>query len=129
MPDVSIRPLTPEDAPELLDVRVRNKALFAPYEPTRKPSWFTLDGQIDDIEGAADTAAAGRRYLFGIFVEGHGLSGTISIGSVERGAWLNCNMGYAVDMRVTGRGVATEAVRLATRYAFDELGLHRAQIA
>jgi [ribosomal protein S5]-alanine N-acetyltransferase len=46
-----------------------------------------------------------------------------------RGPWQNATLGYWVDEHAGGRGHATRAVRLALRYAFEEVGLHRVQPA
>jgi len=46
-----------------------------------------------------------------------------------RAAWQNCTIGYFVDQSRNGRGYATEAVGLASGFAFGEGGLHRVQAA
>ena len=38
------------------------------------------------------------------------------------------NLGYWVRTNSVGRGVATSATRLAARFGFEELGLHRIEI-
>src|SRR5262245_32789118 len=52
------------------------------------------------------------------------------------GAGLKCihrvhqfaNLGYWVRTSATGRGLATRATRLAARFGFEQLGLHRIEI-
>jgi ribosomal-protein-alanine N-acetyltransferase len=125
---VRIRPLRPSDARALLELRVRNRAFFSPYEPTLSDQHFTLDGQLEDIEQAQEDARRGRRHVFGIFTRAYDeLVGRIALANVARGAWQNATLGYYIDEAYQGRGYATDAVRLAVRYAFDVAGLHRVQ--
>lgn len=53
----------------------------------------------------------------------------MTLANIVRGAWQNCTIGYFVDEGRGGRGYATEAVRLAVRYAFEHATLHRVQAA
>src|SRR5207342_3877462 len=72
-------------------------------------------------------ARADRRYAFGIFAPA--LVGRVALNEVVRGVFGNAYLGYFVDEAVNGRGYATEAVRLAVRFAFAEASLHRVQAA
>jgi ribosomal-protein-alanine N-acetyltransferase len=130
-PDVELRLPAKEDAEAFLDLVVRNRDHFRPYEPRRPSSYFTLGGQREQIAAAQRQAETGERFEFGIF-ERHGggkLVGRISLGGISRGALQNAYLGYGIDIEHGGRGYATQAVRLAVRVAFDDLGLHRVQAA
>ena len=70
----------------------------------------------------------GSGYGFGIFVDGV-FGGEINLNSVHRGAFQSCYVGYWIDERLAGNGYMPEAVVLLMRYAFEELGLHRMQVA
>jgi ribosomal-protein-alanine N-acetyltransferase len=125
---VYIRPLRLEDSAALLDLRVRNRILFQPFEPVQDERHFTLEGQRREIAVCADDAAGDRRYAFGIFRFGDDvLVGRVALSNVSRGAWQNATVGYYVDGRWQGRGYATEAVLLTLAFAFEEAGLHRVQ--
>lgn len=52
--------------------------------------------------------------------------GRVNLSNIARGAFQNANLGYWVDGRHTGRGLATAAVRAAVQRATD-LGLHRVE--
>jgi ribosomal-protein-alanine N-acetyltransferase len=54
------------------------------------------------------------------------LAGRINLHNVLRGPLLSCFIGYWVAQRLSGRGIATEAVRQALDVAFGAIGLHRA---
>ena len=72
-------------------------------------------------------AAVGGRPLqtsFGLVVDGEA-AGSVSLmlgQDVER---RTAEIGYWLGRAFWGRGIATEAVRAATLYAFDQLGMHR----
>jgi [ribosomal protein S5]-alanine N-acetyltransferase len=124
-----LRPLASADAQAMCDLRLRNREFFRPWEPLAKDSHFTLSAQRRAIEGSLDEWAAGREYGFGIFDTEAQLVGRIRLTAVYRAAWQNANVGYYVDRERNGRGFATEAVGLVTRFAFDQAGLHRVQAA
>jgi ribosomal-protein-alanine N-acetyltransferase len=61
---------------------------------------------------------------FGVVIDGEA-AGSVSLmlgQDVERNT---AEIGYWLGRTFWGRGVATEAVRAATLYAFDQLGMHR----
>jgi len=63
-----------------------------------------------------------------MFTEGQ-LSGEITLSSIQRGPFQQAYIGYWVDEQLAGHGLAGEAVVIVLRYAFEELGLHRVEIA
>jgi ribosomal-protein-alanine N-acetyltransferase len=129
-PDVELRLPAKEDAESFLSLVLRNRDHFRPYEPRRPASYFTLGGQRDQIAAAQRQAEMGERFEFGIWERAGGaLVGRISLGGISRGALQNAYLGYGVDLDHGGRGYATQAVRVAVRVAFQDLGLHRVQAA
>ena len=125
---VLIRPLAEEEAPVALAFLLENRAFLEQWEPVRDESWFTLEAQRFDIETSLFDGNADRRYAFGIF-GGDELVGRIALNQVSRGIFQNAYLGYSIGERWNGRGLATEAVGLAVRFAFEEAGLHRVQAA
>lgn len=105
---------------------LRNRAFLEPYEPARPGSDFTLPGVRAGIAELVAARDAGVAYPFCIRAGG-AIVGRITLSQVFRRAFQNCYLGYFVGEEHNGRGYATAAVRLAVRYAFDELGLHRVQ--
>ncbi|ASK65745.1 hypothetical protein CFK39_07735 [Brachybacterium avium] len=55
------------------------------------------------------------------------LVGRLTLSGLTRGAFQSATLGYWVDHAVTGRGIATHAVRAAIAVAFGGLALHRLQ--
>lgn len=125
---VLIRPLAEEEAPAALAFLLENRAFLEQWEPVRNESWFTLEAQRFDIETSLVDGNADRRYAFGIF-SGDELVGRIALNQIYRGIFQNAYLGYSIGERWNGRGLATEAVGLAVRFAFEDAGLHRVQAA
>jgi ribosomal-protein-alanine N-acetyltransferase len=125
--DVVLRPLLPADAPQLLELHLRNRGYWRATAPLRDDDWFVLDVQRRRIEAEARDRADGHGLFFGVFADGQ-LAGRVSLAGIVRGAFLNAYLGYAVDEALAGRGVGTSAVRQAIALAWAD-GLHRVQAA
>src|SRR5437762_5084484 len=124
----SIKLLGPDDASEYLNLLLRNREFLEPYEPVRPDGYWTLDGQREQLEQAAREAEAGTGFAFGIYDGADGaLVGRVALANIVRKAWQNATLGYWMDGERNGRGLATAASRLALRYAFEDVGLHRVQ--
>ena len=70
----------------------------------------------------------GTGYGFGVFVDGN-FAGEINLSSVQRGPFQSAYVGYWIDEKLAGNGYTPEAVVVLCRCVFDELHLHRVQIA
>jgi [ribosomal protein S5]-alanine N-acetyltransferase len=129
---VVLRPLNISDFEEWRDVRRRSADWLIKWEP--KP----IPGQPDATEdrrvfaarcGARDRERQlGTGYGFGIFI-GKRFAGEINLSSIQRGPFQNAYIGYWIDEAAAGHGYVPESVVLVFRFAFDELALHRLQIA
>ena len=127
---VAIRAHTLADVDELVALRRRNRAFNEPFEPHRSAAFFTVAGQRAEILRDVDDWEADRMYAFAIEERATGaLRGRVGLANVVRGAWDNATLGYYVDEAVNGRGLASEAVGLALRFAFGPARLHRVQAA
>ena len=79
------------------------------------------------LESTRQARAAGTREAFAI-VDGDGaFLGWAGSPMIDRAA-RTVELGYMVTPAARGRGVATEALRLLTVWAFDELGMLRAEL-
>ncbi len=130
-PPTAIRPTSPDDADEQLALRRANRDHTGPWDPRRDDSFYTIAGQRLELELDARAWAAGTAYAFAVLAmdDGDRIVGRVALANVVRGPWQNATLGYWIDARAGGRGHATRAVRLALRYAFEEVGLHRVQPA
>ncbi|HSH23681.1 MAG TPA: GNAT family protein [Acidimicrobiales bacterium] len=129
---IMLRSLHPADFPDWQAVRLRSHAWLTPWEPRRPP------GSPDVLRSRSAFAArckardrerqVGCGYGFGIFVGGR-LCGEINLNGIQRGPFQNAYVGYWIDEAAAGNGYVPEALVVVFRFAFDDLGLHRLQIA
>lgn len=126
-----LRPLAPGDFAAWSEVRLRNEAWLVPWEPqrsttlpdpTRDRSAFEARCSARDRERAADHA-----YPFGLFIDQQ-FAGEVNLNNVTRGALQSGTIGYWIDQARAGHSYTSEAVAVVTKFAFDELQLHRLEI-
>jgi ribosomal-protein-alanine N-acetyltransferase len=122
---VELRPLMPDDAEIVLELRRHNRRHFLTGEPEHDDRFFTLPVQRQQLELLAGERLAGTREQFGVFVD-DALAGYVSLSQIFRGAFQNAYLGYAIDRDHVGRGLATQAIQLAVEHAWA-IGLHRVQ--
>ncbi|RJK98289.1 GNAT family N-acetyltransferase [Vallicoccus soli] len=123
---MGVRLVEPADAGTLSRLLVASREHLAPWEPERGPEHLTPAGQEAEVDSALRRHADGTSVPLVITLDGD-VVGRITVADVVRGAFQSAHLGYWVAQHVTGRGVATAAVGLAVRLAFEELGLHRLQ--
>ncbi len=129
---VVLRPLLSSDFPSWREVRRRNVDWLTKWEP-RPPEGYPND----TADRAAFAARCGARerewqlgtgYGFGILVEGH-LAGEMNLSGVQRGPFQNAYVGYWIDEAQAGNAYVPESLVVVARFAFEELALHRLQVA
>jgi RimJ/RimL family protein N-acetyltransferase len=93
---------------------------------TMVPSSYEREDAYAWIERSRAQWASGESAAFAIVLAG----GDEYLGGigVRSGPWPVGEIGYGVRREVRGRGVATRALQLLARWAFDELGLARLQL-
>jgi [ribosomal protein S5]-alanine N-acetyltransferase len=127
-----LRPLVASDFPAWREVRRRNGEWLTRWEAQR------VRGQPDPVEdrdafvvrcsARQRERQLGTAFGFGIFVDGE-LAGEINLSSIQRGPFQSAYVGYWIDQKHAGNGYMPEALVVMSRFAFDELHLHRVQIA
>ncbi len=140
---ITLRPLVAADFPAWQEVRRRNNDWLTPWEPARNPN---LPDVVESAEAFAMRCSARERerqlgtgFGFGIFVPEAGeaptghpgtqFCGEINLSSVQRGPFQSAYVGYWIDQAQAGHGYMPEAVVLVTRFAFEQVHLHRIQIS
>ena len=129
---VTLRPLVATDFGEWSAVRLRSESWLTRWEPQRPPG-------VPDVTTNRSAFAArcrardrerqlGTGYGFGIFAEDR-FCGEINVNGVQRGPFQSAYVGYWVDEAQAGRGYCPEAVVVVARHCFEDLSLHRLQIA
>jgi len=129
---ILLRPLVASDFTAWRAVRRANVDWLTKWEAARVP------GAPDVVEdrGAFEARCSARQrermlgtgYGFGIFVRGD-FAGEINLNSIQRGPFQNAYVGYWIAQEQAGNAYMSEAVVLVARFAFDDLHLHRLQIA
>ncbi|MFA1542766.1 GNAT family N-acetyltransferase [Actinomadura monticuli] len=125
-PAVRLRVARPADAEALAALVQENRAYLRPWEPERDESYFTVDGQRDNLHDLAEAYAAGEMWPGVILVDGE-VAGRITLNNVLRGPLQSCFVGYWVARAHAGRGVATRALGQSLDVAFGALRLHRVE--
>ena len=129
---VLLRPLVSTDFEAWREVRRRNVDWLTKWEP-RPPEGYPSD----TTDRSAFSARCGARerewqlgtgYGFGIFVDNH-LAGEINLSGVQRGPFQNAYVGYWIDQAHAGQGYVPESLVVAARFAFEDVSLHRLQVA
>jgi ribosomal-protein-alanine N-acetyltransferase len=132
-PRVMLRPLEVRDHDAWREIRTRSRDWLEQWEPLPEPG--TRDPVVDREAFRARCGAWDRQrqfdsaYGFGTFLLDGTLIGEVSLGSVLRGPFQSCFIGYWIDERYAGCGYTPDAVAIVMRYGFEELGLHRMEAA
>jgi precorrin-6A synthase len=121
--DFVLRPGTPADAP----------AVRAVYSEADIRKWMGWDAELpDEAEARANlarAAASWREGTWAVFRLADAATDKVVGGvNLRFGEHDIAEVSYFLSAAVRGRGIATRAVRLVTRWAFDELGIERVEL-
>lgn len=127
---VLLRPLVVSDFGAWRSVRRANAEWLIKWEPQRLANH---PDPVEDRHAFSVRCSARQRerqlgtaYGFGIFVNGD-LAGEMNISSVQRGPFQSAYIGYWIDRRHAGEGYTPEALVVAAKFVFEDIGLHRIQ--
>jgi ribosomal-protein-alanine N-acetyltransferase len=119
MDRISLRPLLKSDGPALLEANRESRDYHGAYGSSlNEATWDQWYGQL---------LAGPYVSLLAIDPESHGLVGLINFNEIVAGPAQTAFISYYGMVRFARRGLMTQAVGLAVRYAFDALGLHRVE--
>ena len=124
---ILIRPFREEDAGALYEAVRESISEVSPWLPWCHQN-YSIEESREFIGSRELASQGGEWYSFGIFEADSGrFLGGVGINFINRVHQM-ANLGYWVRTSAAGRGVATRATRLAARFAFEQLGLHRIEI-
>lgn len=121
---MTIRLVTRDDVPALVDLLRANREFLAPWEPLRTEEFFTPEYQGTAVDEALEQHQRGTMLPQVILADGE-IVGRITLNNIVRGPLQSAKLGSWVASAANGRGVATAAVAAMIPIAFDELKLHR----
>jgi ribosomal-protein-alanine N-acetyltransferase len=128
--EVELRPMRLRDAVAWSEVRIRNEAWLAPWEPSSYEAWpvrHSVSAYPPLLSRLRNMARAGTALPWAVTYRNR-LAGQLSVVNIVRGAALAGQVGYWVDQAVAGRGVIPIALALAVDHCFGPVGLHRVQV-
>jgi ribosomal-protein-alanine N-acetyltransferase len=127
---VQLRPPRLRDGRAWSELRIRNERWLQPWEPTAASSWAERSamGAWPPLHAALRRGGRNGTMLPFMICYGGLLAGQVNASNVAGGALRSCTIGYWVDERVAGRGVAPTAVAALIDHCFAEAGLHRVEI-
>lgn len=126
---VGLRPLRLRDLGEWLAVRRRNAQWLAPWEATSPDGSAFRERQtvgtfLAMLRSLRLQSRSGEALAFVVTYD-RALVGQLTVGTVVRGALNSAYVGYWIDQRVAGRGLAPTALALVVDHCFGPVGLHR----
>ncbi len=123
---VHLRPPRPGDFADWVRLRRENRNYLRLAEPA-VPRGFDPYG-AEAFERLLVSASTERtRRFFVCDNETKALLGQVSLSDISRGPFQSCFAGYWIGRRHSNKGLMSEALALAIRYAFEELKLHRVE--
>lgn len=126
---LGVRPLLASDRAAWTEVRGRNRwwlqeweATLPPESPPGHPSYRSMFRELRrQVRG-------GRCLPFAITVDG-GFVGQVTVSNIVLGSAMFGQIGYWIDEDQAGRGLTPAAVAMVVDYCFQQVGLHRVEIA
>jgi ribosomal-protein-alanine N-acetyltransferase len=126
---VRLRPVRLRDAAQWSRIRIADRALLEPWEPSAEMDWnarHAVSAWPPVCSGVRAEARRGRMLPYVIELDGQ-FRGQLTIGNVTHGALRSAWIGYWVHSAVTGGGVATAALALGLDHCFGAVRLHRVE--
>ena len=131
--ELFLKPIRFRDKSQWDSVRAVNRDWLSPWEATRPnidhksalPSYYGMVLQLNRELRAL------RSISLGIWLNENRdqvLIGQITLGGIIFGAMRGAHIGYWIDQRFANRGYTTRAVKLLTKFGFEQLRLHRIEI-
>jgi ribosomal-protein-alanine N-acetyltransferase len=131
--ELFLKPIKFRDKAQWDSVRAVNRDWLSPWEATRPnidhksalPSYYGMVMQLNREIRAL------RSISLGVWLtenKNQVLIGQITLGGIIFGAMRGAHIGYWIDQRFANRGYTTRAVKLLTKFGFEQLRLHRIEI-
>ena len=115
------------DAPALLRYYMENAEHLERWEPKRTANFATVAYHAEWIASREQDERMGYGASFLLFEPARetAVVGVVNLWQIVRGVYEGAILGYSIDARQEGKGLASEAVAAVVGFAFATLGLHR----
>jgi len=115
------------DFEEWVDLRQVNKDYLQRWEPTWKDQHLTRHAYKAKLAHFKNLISQDDAYPFHVFRadDTNRFVGACNLTSVKRGSLQSAHIGYWIGQAYGRNGYARAAVRVVSRFAFEDLGLHR----
>jgi len=116
------RLLRSDDAAAISAYYQRNRDHFAPWDPLRPADFHSVANWHSRITAIL---AEGSQCAWWVLSHDDEIVGHCALSNIMGGPFQACFMGYGIDSRFEGRGLARQLCEASLNYAFDTLKLHR----
>lgn len=121
-----LKPFVPEDASDVAELVLVNRDFWSLYEPRHTEAYYSVFTQYNKLVESARLREENKEHFFGIYDrESEKLIGQISLYNIKPLPFSSCFIGYAMDQRFTGKGIASEAIELIVHFGFYTLHMNR----
>jgi ribosomal-protein-alanine N-acetyltransferase len=125
-PRLVLRFLQVDEAEKILRFRLENRAHLEPWEPLRRPEYYTLSYWQLQLQTLRRDYRQGLSLCLTILNEEETeVLGVCNFTNIVRGTFQSCHLGYALARRHEGQGLMAEALTAACAHVFAEMRLHR----
>jgi ribosomal-protein-alanine N-acetyltransferase len=133
-PPVTLRPLRRRDEADWARIRSRSPGWFRQWDSTRPPESSEPGMNFAQLVATfAGRARRGQMLPWAVEYTPPGgkpvFAGQVTVSGITRGSACWAQVGYWIDPQWAGRGIIPTAVAMASDYCFQELSLHRIEIA
>ncbi len=110
-----------------VELRRTNREYLQPWEPSWKPTHLSRQSYKARLEQFKTMIAKDEAYPFHVFrsTEPRHLVGACNLTNIKRGPLQSAHIGYWIGRDFVRQGYARASLRAVTRFAFEDLGLHR----
>ena len=126
---VALRPLAGRDRRAWTETRMRNRGWLEQWEATRPadapPGHQSYRSMLRDLRAQT---REGRCLPFALTVDDR-FAGQVTVSNIVAGSALFASIGYWIDQQHAGHGYMPVAVAMAVDYCWEQVGLHRIEIA
>jgi ribosomal-protein-alanine N-acetyltransferase len=127
---VRLRPPRMTDFSAWAQLRQRSKPFLQPWEPTWPADDLTRAAFRRRLQVYARDLELGYGFPFLVFrADDNVLVGGLTLSNIRRGIAQAVTLGYWIGEPYARKGHTLDAVRTATRFCFNRLGLHRVEAA